>query len=71
MSVVTIVIKDVPGVERIDQWHNELSSILSKLAYEISQTGVPLPETVISRTGAVVGDLEWGPDAFAGVRKAG
>jgi hypothetical protein len=63
--VLTIVIKDVPNVERVDQWHVELGAILSKLSHAVSQTGVPLPEKVIDRNGFVVGELTWGPDVFS------
>jgi hypothetical protein len=69
MSVLMIEIKHIPNVERIDQWHNELGAILSKLAHEISRTGVPLVEVVTDRSGIVVGTVEYGQDAFAGVRK--
>jgi hypothetical protein len=69
--VVTVIIKDVPNVERTDQWHNELGAIFSKLSHAVSQPGVPLPEKVTDRNNVVVGELKWGPDAFTVLRKAG
>jgi hypothetical protein len=68
MAILTMVIDHVEGAERPDQFHHELSDILSRLSLAVGQTGVPLPEIATDRRGLKVGVLVWSFDA---VRKAG